>query len=56
MDQKLAHYEIRDLVPIVTINHPPMNALDVATKESIGKAFVELDEHRKDIRVVILNC
>jgi enoyl-CoA hydratase/carnithine racemase len=33
-----------------------LNALDVATKEAIGKAFVELDEHRKDIRVVILNC
>ena len=54
MGHKLAHYEIKDLVAIVTIDHPPMNALDVATKEAIGKAFMELDEHRKDIRVVIL--
>ena len=28
MGQKLAHYEIKDLVAIVTIDHPPMNALD----------------------------
>jgi enoyl-CoA hydratase len=41
-------------VAIVTIDHPPMNALDIATKEAIGEAFVELDEHRKDLRVVIL--
>jgi enoyl-CoA hydratase len=54
MGQKLAHYEIRDLVATVTIDNPPMNALDIATKEAIGTAFMELDERRKDIRVVIL--
>ena len=30
MGQKLAHYAIKDLVAIVTIDHPPMNALDAA--------------------------
>jgi enoyl-CoA hydratase len=54
MARKLAHYAIKDLVATVTIDHPPMNALDVATKEAIGKSFMELDERRKDIRVVIL--
>ncbi|UCH06287.1 MAG: enoyl-CoA hydratase/isomerase family protein [Deltaproteobacteria bacterium] len=54
MGHKLAHYAIKDLVATVTIDHPPMNALDVATKEAIGKAFMDLDERRKDIRVVIL--
>jgi len=54
MGQKLAHYEIKDLVAIVTIDHPPMNALDVATKEAIGTAFMELDDRRKDLRVVIV--
>ena len=54
MGQGLAHYEIRDRVAIVTIDHPPMNALDVATKEDIGEIFVELDARRKEIRVVIL--
>jgi len=55
MGEKLAHYAIKDLVATVTIDHPRMNALDVATKEAIGKAFVELDKRRNDIRVVILN-
>jgi len=54
MDQKLVHYVIKDLLAIVTIEHPPVNALDTATKEAIGTAFLELDERRQDIRVVIL--
>jgi len=41
-------------VAIVTIDHPPMNALNVATKEAIGETFLELDDRRKEIRVVIL--
>ena len=55
MGQALAHYEIRDQVAIVTIDHPPMNALDVATKEDIGEIFRELDNRRKEIRAVILH-
>jgi enoyl-CoA hydratase/carnithine racemase len=55
MGEKLAHYEIRNQMAIVTIDHPPMNALDVATKEAIGEVFVELDARRKEIRAVILN-
>jgi len=31
MGKRLAGYEIRESVAIVTIDHPPMNALDVAT-------------------------
>lgn len=54
MGQGLAHYEIRERVAIVTIDHPPMNALDVATKEDIGEIFVELNARRNEIRVVIL--
>jgi enoyl-CoA hydratase/carnithine racemase len=43
MAQKLAHYEIKDLVAIVTIDHPPMNALDVATEDMKegARAFIE---------------
>ena len=55
MDQKLAHYEIKDQIAVVTIDHPPMNALDVATKEAIGKVFEELDRRRQEIRAVILH-
>ena len=56
MDQKLAHYEIKDQIAIVTMDHPPMNALDVATKEAIAEVFRELDDRKQEIRVVILHC
>jgi len=55
MDQKLAYYEIKGQTAIVTIDHPPMNALDAATKEAIAEVFRELDDRRQDIRVVILH-
>lgn len=54
MGQELAHYEIKEQVAIVTIDHPPMNALDTATKEDIGQVFLELDDRREEIRAVIL--
>jgi len=55
MGQKLAHYEIKNQTAMVTIDHPPMNALDVATKEAIGEVFAELDGRRQEIRAVILH-
>jgi len=55
MGQKLAHYEIKNQTAIVTIDHPPMNALDVATKEAIGEVFAELDARRQEVRAVILH-
>ena len=55
MDQKLAYYEIKGQTAIVTIDHPPMNALDIATKEAIAEVFRELDDRRQEIRVVILH-
>jgi enoyl-CoA hydratase len=55
MGQGLVHYKIKDHIAIVTIDHPPMNALDVATKEAIGEVFVELDTRRQEIRAVILH-
>ena len=55
MQQKLAYYEIKGQAAIVTIDHPPMNALDLTTKEAIGEVFKELDDRRQEIRVVILH-
>jgi len=55
MDQKLAYYEIKGQTAIVTIDHPPMNALDAATKEAIAEVFRELDDRRQEIRAVILH-
>jgi enoyl-CoA hydratase len=54
LSQELAYYEIEGQIAIVTIDHPPINALDPATKERIGKVFTELDDHRQEVRVVIL--
>jgi enoyl-CoA hydratase/carnithine racemase len=54
MEQKLAYYEMKDQTAIVTIDHPPMNALDVDTKEAIGETFRELDGRGQEIRAVIL--
>ncbi|MBU4603313.1 MAG: enoyl-CoA hydratase/isomerase family protein [Proteobacteria bacterium] len=50
----LAEYEIKDKVAIVTINNPPLNALDVATKLAIEKVFIELDGIRDQMRAVVL--
>ncbi len=55
MGQGLTHYEIKGQTAMVTIDHPPMNALDPATKEDIYKIFVELHDRRQEIRVVVLH-
>lgn len=47
MGEGLAHYEIKELVAVVTIDNPPMNALDTATKEALGKVFAELDGEKE---------
>ena len=55
MEQKLAYYDIKGQTAIVTIDHPPMNALDVATKEAIGEVFRDLDRRKQEIRAVVLH-
>jgi len=54
MPGALAHYSLEGQIAIVSIDHPPMNALDVATKEALAKVFLELEELGDQIRVVIL--
>ncbi len=55
MNKNFAYYEIKDKIAFVTIDHPPMNALDVETKEAIGSVFKELEMRSEEIRVVILH-
>lgn len=50
----LVHYEIQEQVAVVTLDNPPLNALDVPTKEKLAEVFTELDGRRGEIRVVIL--
>ncbi len=54
MSELLARYEIRGQVAVVHIDHPPMNALDVATKEAVSQVFNELDQRRGEIRAVVI--
>ncbi|MFZ5584459.1 MAG: enoyl-CoA hydratase/isomerase family protein [Thermodesulfobacteriota bacterium] len=54
MGEKLVHYELRGQVALVTIDHPPMNALDVPTKLAIREVFDELDQRRDELRAVVL--
>lgn len=53
MTKPLAYYEIQDQIAVVTIDNPPMNALDVATKEAIAGVFRDLEAAR-DLRAVII--
>jgi enoyl-CoA hydratase/carnithine racemase len=54
MDRGLAFYDIENQTAVVTIDHPPMNALDVPTKEALATVFRELDDCREEIRAVVL--
>jgi len=54
MSSPLVNYHLEDRTAVVAIDHPPMNALDVATKEALAQVFTELDERRAEIRAVIL--
>ncbi len=54
MATERAHYSIEDQVAVVEIDNPPLNALDVTTKEAIGAVFTELHARRDEIRTVIL--
>lgn len=54
MNSTLAHYEIKDRIGIVTIDHPPMNALDMPTREALEGVFKELDRQREKVRVILL--
>ncbi len=54
MDRGLAFYDIENQTAVVTIDHPPMNALDVPTKEALATVFRELDDRRGEIRAVVI--
>ena len=37
-------YDIKNQTTVAAIDHPPMNALDVPTKEALATVFRELDD------------
>lgn len=54
MSKPLVYYEIKEQTAIVTMDHPPMNALDVPTREALAEVFTELDNLGNEIRAVVL--
>ena len=54
MIDRLVYYEIENRVARVFLNHPPMNALDMPTREALGEAFRELDRQKDDVAAVVL--
>jgi len=54
LTKPLVHFEIAEQAAVVTIDHPPMNALDVATKDALAGVFAELDTLGSAIRAVVL--
>ncbi|WP_226575316.1 enoyl-CoA hydratase/isomerase family protein [Acuticoccus sediminis] len=53
MSQGPVELEVSDYVALVTLNRPPVNALDRATRRAIVATFDEISD-RDDIRVAVL--
>ena len=53
MDQKNILLEKQGHISIVTINHPPANAWNLATMEEFEKTIDELEKD-KDTRVIVI--
>jgi enoyl-CoA hydratase len=53
MSAEIVRLEVSDHIALVTLNKPPVNALDRALREAVIAAFDEVSE-REDIRVAVL--
>jgi enoyl-CoA hydratase/carnithine racemase len=42
MGRQFVNYTLEDGIAIVTIDHPPMNTLDVPTRQELADVFDEL--------------
>jgi enoyl-CoA hydratase/carnithine racemase len=51
---ELVYYEMDGTTAVVTLNHPPVNALDIATKEALWSIFKELEKKAKELRAVVI--
>lgn len=49
-----AHFELEGRVAVVTLDNPPLNALDTETREALAAVFAELDGCRDELRAVVL--
>ena len=54
MSEPLVKYELQGGIARVWLNHPPVNALDMPTREALFEVFGELEQRAAEVRVVIL--
>jgi enoyl-CoA hydratase/carnithine racemase len=54
MSAPRSRYELEDRVALVTLDNPPLNALDKETREALAAVFAELHGRRDEIRAVVL--
>jgi enoyl-CoA hydratase len=54
MERQFVNYTLEDGIAIVTIDHPPANALDTQTRMELADVFDELTAKKGEVRVVIL--
>jgi len=54
MERQFVNYTLEDGIATVTIDHPPMNTLDVPTRQELADVFDELTARKGEVRVVIL--
>ena len=53
MSADIVTLEVSDFIAVVTLNRPPVNALNWAMRERIVSVFDEISE-RSDVRVAVL--
>lgn len=53
MSEEFVRFEVADYIAVVTLNRPPANPLNSATRRRITEIFDEITD-RKDVRVAIL--
>lgn len=49
-----AHFTVENRVALVTLDNPPLNALDAETREALAGVFGELDGRRDELGAVVL--
>jgi enoyl-CoA hydratase len=54
MARKYVNYEIEDRIAIVTIDRPPVNALNLEVIDELSEVFEELDANKNAGVVVIV--
>ena len=55
-DYELLKLDVTDFVATVTLDRPPVNALNMALYQEIRAVFDEISERAEDVRVAVLTA